>query len=203
MDCVDRPRRPRALCSREAYLDGEARSGDWLGFQGRGGVSLAIQWYQRRLGLRRWFVNHIEIVIPKRIVGGGRLYSYGSDWPDGVRYTDLRRRILDHDGRVFVRRRRRPWSADTLAGVLREARELEGRPYERDPIELVLSVVDPFDREGDLSSVFCSEAVARLLEVSGDLNIYRGAPSEPEKYSPGELFSWPFSFMSAPRELTT
>lgn len=165
------------------------RTGDVLLFSGKGFASAGIK---RILGCA-W--SHVGLVV--RIAGsGGPLLLESTPCrhlvdaitgraTGGVRLVCLSERLASFDGAIAVRRLDRalaPAQIERLMGVLRQ---LHGRPYERRWLELVLSVSDRVERSREnLSSLFCSELIAEILQGIGLLDDvdHGGLPSN--EYTP-------------------
>lgn len=167
------------------------RTGDVVLFSGKGGISTGIKWFTNS----KW--SHVGMVVrvpewDMVLLWESTTLSNVADIQSGkavkgVQLVSLSDRLKTYDGAVSVRR---------LDGVERDAtfnntlttlrRELQGRPYERDETELLLSAVDGFGlvtNDRDLSSLFCSEMVAEAYQRLGLL------PKDPpsNEYTPRDF----------------
>jgi len=150
------------------------RTGDIVLFSGKGGISAGIKWAT----LSRW--SHVGMIL--KLVE----YDFVTVWESttlsdvadleskmprkGVQLVPLSARINRYDGDIAVRRLQGvEIGADDIRKLMQLRREIAGREYERDKIELIKAAYDgPFGRnEEDLSSVFCSELVAEAYQRLG------------------------------------
>ena len=150
------------------------RTGDIVLFSGKGGISAGIKWAT----LSRW--SHVGMIL--KLVE----YDFVTVWESttlsdvadleskmprkGVQLVPLSARINRYDGDIAVRRLQGvEIGADDIRKLMQLRREIAGREYEQDKIELIKAAYDgPFGRnEEDLSSVFCSELVAEAYQRLG------------------------------------
>lgn len=155
----------------------KAQTGDMVGFSGKGIASTAIKIATKS----KW--SHIGTVINSEL--WDMILSWETtllcDVPDvdsgfikkGVMLVPLESRILTYNGKVGIRRIRKPLTIEQLI-ILREFRqEVKNRPYEKNYLELIRSVYDgPFGlNTQDLMSLFCSELFAEVcirMKLIGD-----------------------------------
>lgn len=106
----------------------------------------------------------------------------------GVQITPLSNRLLNYKGEMAVRILRNRVTAPYQKKLAKLRRELRGRDYEHNKLDLLLAAYDgPFGfAKEDLSSVFCSELVAAAY-MAMDL-LLTGATSASE-YTPADFSS--------------
>ena len=144
----------------------KAQTGDMIGFSGTGIASTAIKVSTRS----EW--SHIGMTIlaaewDALLCWEATLMCNVPDIESGfikkgVMLVPLETRIHTYNGKVGIRRIRKPLTVEQLI-ILRAFRhEVKGRPYEKDYIELIKSAYDgPFGlNTQDLMSLFCSELFA-------------------------------------------
>jgi hypothetical protein len=155
----------------------ELKTGDVVLFSGKGGISAGIKW----LTLSRWSHVGMIIVLPE--------YDFVTVWESttlsslvdldtkvphkGVQLVPLSSRLEGYDGEVAVRQLQGvDFNADDVKNLMQLRRELAGREYEEDKVELIKAAYDgPLGRnKEDLSSLFCSELVAEAYQRLGLLN---------------------------------
>tara|TARA_R110000787_G_scaffold170328_1_gene283021 strand:+ start:13947 stop:14585 length:639 start_codon:yes stop_codon:yes gene_type:complete len=189
---------------------------DILLFSGEGLISKVIQ---RGTG-SEW--SHVGIVVPN----GDKLVLLESttlsDLPSidfgvpikGVTRVDLDKRIAAYEGKVAHRSIEGERPADANATLNLFLQKFNGRPYETNQIELISSALDRtglLTNQPDMSSVFCSELVAYLLNSVGILKITSSA----NEYTPadfaeggnavlsGDRFQWGPTTVLGPRAKDT
>ncbi len=149
----------------------DLKTGDIILFSGKGGISAGIKWGT----LSKW--SHVGMIFNISD------YDFVTVWESttlsstidldtnvarkGVQLIPLSARVNGYDGDIAVRQ---------LSGVegdqidinalMALRRNITGRPYEEDIIELIKAAYDgPFGRNAeDLSSLFCSELVAEAYQ---------------------------------------
>ena len=106
----------------------------------------------------------------------------------GVQLVALSDRVANYRGRIAVRRLSEPGlAASDHARLWQLRKDLRGRQYEADRLELIKAAYDgPLGmNEEDLSSLFCSELVAEAYQCLGLLG-----PSKPSnEYVPADFSS--------------
>ncbi len=165
-------------------------TGDLVFFSGKGPISNMIKVMTRS----KW--SHVGMVIkisrwdmvllwesttlsPIRDLSSGSLKK-------GIQLVPLSERIRAYDGEIGIRLLNVYKTAWMKARLAMLRRELSDRPYEEDKLELFRSVYASFPKAEDLSSIFCSEAVAEGYQRMGLLDEWpKGLPSN--KYTPGSL----------------
>lgn len=153
-------------------------TGDIVLFSGKGPISSLI----KLTSFSKW--SHVGIVIKSDewdtlLLWESTTLSKTKDFIDGklksgVQIVALSDRIAQFDGEVCARRLITGNIDDYMKQQLAKLRkQLKNKPYEKDKIELVKSVLDLGilfkENVEDLSSVFCSELVAEALKVMGIL----------------------------------
>lgn len=153
------------------------KTGDIALFSGKGGISAGIKWAT----LSRWSHVGMIVVLPE--------YDFVTVWESttlsslvdldtkiprkGVQLVPLSSRIEGYDGEVAVRQLEGvTFDENDLKNLMQLRRELAGREYERDKIELIKSAYDgPLGRNSeDLTSLFCSKLVAEAYQRLGLLS---------------------------------
>lgn len=165
-------------------------TGDIVLFSGKGGISAGIKWAT----LSRWSHVGMIVVLPE--------YDFVTVWESttlsslvdldtkvphkGVQLVPLSSRIEDYDGEVAVRQLEGiTFDESDLKNLMQLRREVAGREYEQDQIELIKAAYDgPLGRNSeDLTSLFCSELVAEAYQRLGLLSEEK--PSN--EYTPAEF----------------
>lgn len=88
----------------------------------------------------------------------------------GVQIVPLSERLRRYEGRAVVRQLNKPLTKDMLSLLWEFRREVAGREYEKDVLELMATLLSERVRralgvnEEDLSSLFCSELVAEAYQ---------------------------------------
>lgn len=175
-------------------IETDLRTGDILLFSGKGIASAGIK---RILGCA-W--SHVGLVVrtarsdlplllestPCRDlvdVVSGRVDG-------GVRLVSLSERLATFEGAVAVRRLNRPLAPAQLDRLADLLRQLRGRPYERRLLELLLSVSDRVDlKRENLTSLFCSELIAEILQGIGLLEDIGQGGRPSNEYTPRHFSS--------------
>lgn len=166
-------------------------TGDLVLFSGKGGVSAGIRW----LTGSRW--SHVGMAVRIGERDGVLLWEStplgdkgdgdSEQESQGVRLVPLRERVETYRGKVAFRHLKVRRTPEMLAALHTFRREVTGRPYERDRLELFRSAYEgPFgDNTKELSSIFCSELVAETYQRMGLL------ASQPpsNEYTPGDFAS--------------
>jgi hypothetical protein len=103
----------------------------------------------------------------------------------GVRLVSLSERLASFEGALAVRRLDPALAPGQIERLMVVLRQLHGRPYERDLLELIRSVSDRVERpREDLASVFCSELVAEILQGIGLLDEVGQGGRPSNEYTP-------------------
>lgn len=155
----------------------QLKTGDIVLFSGKSGISAGIKW----MTLSRW--SHVGMIL--------RLpeYDFVTIWESttlsnlvdldtktptkGVQLVPLSDRVDKYQGEIAVRQLRELELTKTdIDNLMALRRDITGRPYEEDKIELIKAAYDgPFGRNAeDLSSLFCSELVAEAYQALGLLD---------------------------------
>lgn len=158
-------------------LRAKLKTGDLVLFSGKGGISAGIKWAT----LSRWSHVGMIVVLPE--------YDFVTVWESttlsslvdldtkiprkGVQLVPLSSRIEGYDGEVAVRQLEGvSFDNDDNKNLMQLRRELAGREYEQNKIELIKAAYDgPLGRNSeDLTSLFCSELVAEAYQRLGLLS---------------------------------
>ena len=150
------------------------KTGDLVLFSGKGGISAGIKWAT----LSRWSHVGMIVVLPE--------YDFVTVWESttlsslvdldtkvphkGVQLVPLSSRIDGYGGEVAVRQLEGvSFDEGDLKKLMQLRRELAGKKYEQDTIELIKAAYDgPLGRNSeDLTSLFCSELVAEAYQRLG------------------------------------
>lgn len=153
------------------------KTGDIVLFSGKGGISAGIKWAT----LSRWSHVGMIVVLPE--------YDFVTVWESttlsslvdldtkvphkGVQLVPLSSRIEGYDGEVAVRPLEGiSFGESDLKNLMQLRREVSGREYEQDQIELIKAAYDgPLGRNSeDLTSLFCSELLAEAYQRLGLLS---------------------------------
>lgn len=153
------------------------KTGDIVLFSGKGGISAGIKWAT----LSRWSHVGMIVVLPE--------YDFVTVWESttlsslvdldtkvphkGVQLVPLSSRIEGYDGEVAVRQLEGiSFDESDLKNLMELRREVSGREYEQDQIELIKAAYDgPLGRNSeDLTSLFCSELLAEAYQRLGLLS---------------------------------
>jgi hypothetical protein len=150
------------------------KTGDIVLFSGKGGISSLIKWFTKS----QW--SHVGMVIRSTEWDSlllwesttlSKLKDIESDTArQGVQLVLLSERIYNYDGEIGIRRLITEKVIKTQP-LMDLRKELKGRPYEQNKIELFKSAYDGAwgENEEDLSSIFCSEAIAEAFQRWGFL----------------------------------
>lgn len=167
-------------------------TGDMVLFSGEGHISNIIKWYTKS----KW--SHVGMVI--KSIEWDMLLLWESTTlskikdiqsgkaKQGVQLVPLSGRIKAYEGEVGVRLLNIERTSEMLCSLKDLRRELKGRPYEENKLELFKSAYDFVGghNEEDLSSVFCSESFAegwQRMEIFEEPP--KGKPSN--EYTPADL----------------
>ncbi len=168
----------------------DLKTGDIVLFSGKGGFSDIIKY-----GTLSKF-SHVGMVlrIPE--------YDFLTVWESttlvdikdlelnrphkGVQLVPLSDRVQKYSGGIAIRKLQGPeLPVDSLRNLMALRKELRGKRYESDKIELIKSAYDGFlgNNSEDLSSIFCSELVAEAYQSLGLLD-----PNKPSnEYTPADF----------------
>ncbi len=152
----------------------DLNTGDLVLFSGKGFVSRMIKRFTRS----KW--SHVGMVINSvewdmKLLWESTTLSKIKDittgtTKQGVQLVPLSEKIKNYDGEVGIRTLNTNVSPDEIRDTLRKLRkELKGRDYEQDKLELFKSAYDWWGgkNEEDLSSIFCSELMAEAYQRLG------------------------------------
>ena len=174
----------------ETELRAVLRTGDLVLFSGKGGASAGIKWAT----FSRWSHVGLVVVLPE--------YDFVTVWESsttttlldldtrqlnkGVQLAPLSARLAQYEGAVAIRRLSGvDFGTEDIGRLMQLRRELAGRPYEEDKLELIKAAWDhTFGANSeDLSSLFCSELVAEAYQCLGLLG-----PDKPSnEYVPADF----------------
>jgi Permuted papain-like amidase enzyme, YaeF/YiiX, C92 family len=155
----------------------DMKTGDIILFSGKGGASAGIKWAT----FSRWSHVGMVVLLPEYdlvAVWESCTVSTLSDIDTGARnkgvqLVPLSTRIDQYDGDVAVRRLSGvEFSTADIRSLVQLRRELAGRKYEKDELELLKAAWDYSlgRNQEDLSSLFCSELVAEAYQRLGLLD---------------------------------
>ncbi len=155
----------------------ELKTGDIVLFSGKGGISAGIKWGT----LSRW--SHVGMILSLDE------YDFVTIWESttlsnisdldyqkprkGVQLVPLSSRVNKYKGDIAIRQLGDvEFNSDNVKDLMQLRREVTGREYEKDTLELIKAAYDgPFGHnEEDLSSLFCSELVAEAYQRLGLLD---------------------------------
>jgi len=153
------------------------KTGDIVLFSGKGGASAGIKWAT----FSRWSHVGMVVVLPEYDLVTVWESSTIATLPDldtntpnkGVQLVPLSARLDQYDGDIAVRQLQNvEFSTDDIRSLMQLRRELAGRKYEEEKIQLLKAAWDyTFGRNTeDLSSLFCSELVAEAYQRLGLLD---------------------------------
>jgi hypothetical protein len=165
------------LHSYDEFLRSSLKTGDIVLFSGKGGASAGIKWAT----FSRWSHVGMVVVLPEYDLVTvwesstvATLRDLDTNAPNkGVQLVPLSTRLEQYDGEIAVRQLVDvEFSADDIRSLMQLRRELAGRKYEEDKIQLIKAAWDyTFGRnKEDLSSLFCSELVAEAYQRLGLLD---------------------------------
>lgn len=171
-------------------IRGELKTGDIVLFSGKGGISAGIKWAT----LSRW--SHVGMILNLNE------YDFITIWESttlsniadldykkprkGVQLVPLSSRVNKYKGDIAIRQLQGvEFGVDGIRNLMQLRREVTGKEYEEDKIELIKAAYDgPFGHnEEDLSSLFCSELVAEAYQRLGLLS--EGKPSN--EFTPSDF----------------
>jgi hypothetical protein len=172
-----KPEQEGAMAESYTKLRDSLKTGDIVLFSGKGGISAGIKWAT----VSRWSHVGMILTLPE--------YDFVTIWESttlsnvedldtktpvkGVQLVPLSARIQSYGGDIAVRQLSGVELAQEDARELMQLRrDIAGRPYEEDKIELIKAAYDgPLGRNAeDLSSLFCSELVAEAYQRLGLLD---------------------------------
>jgi hypothetical protein len=168
----------------------ELNTGDIVLFSGKGGISTGIKWGT----LSRW--SHVGMILKlpeynfvtvwESTTLSGTLDLDTNSPRKGVQLVPLSARVNGYDGDIGVRKLSGvDHSSFNIEALMQLRKEVAGRPYEEDQLELIKAAYDgPFGRNSeDLSSLFCSELVAEAYQRLGLLSEVKGS----NEYTPADF----------------
>jgi hypothetical protein len=151
-------------------LRSKLQTGDIVLFSGKGGISAGIKWATvskwSHVGMMYCVPEHDLILLwESTTLCDIRDIETGVE-TQGVQLVPFSERVRRYGGDVAVRLltvQRTPKMLQTLHDF---RKEMKGRPYEQDKVELIKAAWDgPFgENQEDLSSLFCSELVAEAYQ---------------------------------------
>lgn len=162
------------------------KTGDLVLFSGEGLVSTGI----KVSTFSKW--SHVGMVfeIPEHdliMLWESTTMSKMKDFDSGevlkgVQLVPLSERIKVFNGDIGIRCLKNKLTKHQLQRVSQLRHEFKGRPYEQNKIELILAAL-PGHIDEDLSSLFCSELIAEVLQEI--ILLSDGRPSN--DYNPGDF----------------
>ncbi len=148
-------------------------TGDLILFSGRSAISTAVKIASRSK------YSHVGMVIREAqyvLCWESTTLTDVTDHEDGVaksgvQVVNFSKHIAGYNGEIAIRHILEPLAERELKLLAIIRHELKDVPYERDILELLLSVYDgPFgENTPDLSSIFCLELIAEYLKRIGRL----------------------------------
>lgn len=144
------------------------KTGDIILFSGKGGISSLI----KRFSNSKWshvgmVVRFMDMVLLWESTSLSKLKDVQTGKStQGVQLVGLSERLAIYDGDFALRRLSENLSGAQLHALSKFRSEVAGRPYEKDYIELLNSVLI-FENTEDLSSIFCSELLAEAYQRMG------------------------------------
>lgn len=166
------------------------KTGDVVLFSGKGGISAGIKWAT----LSRWSHVGMIVVLPE--------YDFVTVWEStilsslvdidtkvprkGVQLVPLSSRIEGYEGEIAVRQLEGvTFDSEDVKNLMQLRRELAGREYEQNKIELIKAAYDGIlgRNSEDLTSLFCSELVAEAYQRLGLL----GDEKHSNEYTPSDF----------------
>ena len=178
----------------------ELKTGDIVLFSGKNHISDLIKWASRG----PW--SHVGMIVRVAeydmvMLWESTTLSNVKDWIDqkyisGVQLVSLTERLCKYNGDVAVRLLNQPLSVEQKERLAALRRQLRGRPYEQNKLELIKSAYDgPLgtNHVENLQSIFCSEQVAEAYQRMGLL-------AEPPVGLPSNEYT-PVDFSTAARQL--
>ena len=184
------------------YLRDRIVTGSIVLFSGNGPVSNLIKVGQGMAGhghaTAMW--THVGIAYRDPITGALLLLestslSAGEDIltgtiRSGVQLVSMSTRVAEYDGLVAVRIPTHGPSDEQVLAMAAKMNEFRGRPYEQSKKDLVDAVFDRFgqgDDIEDLSSLFCSELVAEILQAMRWIDEYQTDEAPTKRFQ----YIWP------------
>jgi hypothetical protein len=153
----------------------DLKTGDLVLFSGASFFSSVIKW---AIG-GRW--SHVGVLVRSPSFPGRVLLWEATtlaDLPDaesaraeaGTQLVFLSERLATYAGEFKLRPLDRPVTPEMEAALTRRRRELSGRPYEQEKLDLIRAAFDGWfgeSRGERLNSLFCSELVAEAYQAMG------------------------------------
>ncbi|MGD1903317.1 MAG: hypothetical protein ACFB9N_13875 [Geitlerinemataceae cyanobacterium] len=193
-------RKQSLLTTYEQYRS-QIKTGDVIAFSGNAGFSHFIRWATGSI------YSHVGIVLNTDLGTGGddsvlviesRTDTKGRDAAGaqlvkGVQLHWLSKRILGFDGAVWLFPLQRALDAEKQARMQSWLRQTNNQVIAYDAIQTLGAGLDMFDRVGltfndeNLSTLFCSELVAKALQIAGllDDNL------NPSEFTPSDVVNLP------------
>ncbi len=148
-------------------------TGDLILFSGRSAISTAIKIASRSK------YSHAGMVIREGqyvLCWESTTLTDVTDHEDGivksgVQVVNFSKHIAGYNGKIAIRHVLKPLTTQALLILADTRHELKDVPYEKDMLELLLSIYDgPFgENTPDLSSIFCLELIAEYHKRIGRL----------------------------------
>lgn len=151
------------------------KTGDIVLCSGKGTVSTIIKAFSRsrwsHVGMVLRLPAEFDFVLCWESTTLGKLKDvYANEPKKGVQLVPLSERVRTYDGEIAIRQLSGiDLTNSHIAELNALRREMRGKPYEQDRLELFKSVYDGPGgaNEEDLSSLFCSELVAEAYQRLG------------------------------------
>lgn len=166
------------------------QTGDLLLFSGQGPISDIIKLFCNS----KW--SHVGLVVKSNDMDMLMIFESTtlSTIPDvednrihrGVQCVELSRRVANYPGSISYRMLQGVVTPEMLGKLGEFRKEVQNRPYERHPLELINALVHVggiTSGPSDLSSLFCSELISESLKRMGILS----DKVESEEYTPKDF----------------
>lgn len=193
--------RKQSLLSNYEQYRPQIKTGDVIGFSGNAGFSKFIRWSTGSI------YSHVGIVLNVNLSSGGedsvlivesRTETQGKDAAGaklmkGVQLHWLSKRILGFDGAAWLFPLKQPLSPDGAAKMQAWLRQTNNKIVPYDSVQTLGAGLDMFDKVGltysneDLSTLFCSELVAKALQIAGVVD----SQLNPSEQTPGDVVNYP------------
>lgn len=193
--------RKQSLLSTYEQYRPQIKTGDVIGFSGNAGFSKFIRWATGSI------YSHVGIVLNVNLTSGGddsvlivesRTDTQGKDAAGaklikGVQLHWLSKRILGFDGAAWLFPLKQPLNQDGEAKMQAWLRQTNNKIVPYDSVQTLGAGLDLFDRVGltysneDLSTLFCSELVAKALQIAGVVDPKLNASEQ----TPGDVVNYP------------
>lgn len=193
--------RKQSLLSTYEQYRPQIKTGDVIAFSGNAGFSHFIRWATGSV------YSHVGIVLNTNLGSGGddsilivesRTETQGKNAAGaklikGVQLHWLSKRILAFDGAVWLFPLKQELEQDNRAKMQSWLRQTTNKVVPYDSVQTLGAGLDLFDRVGltysgeDLSTLFCSELVAKALQIAGVVD----SKLNPSEQTPSDVVNYP------------